>query len=135
MVRTMQSDLERGENWQWDTQLIRGVSDELARGCKRWHSLAPGRGYEKKKSSLWVYVSPSISQLTTNSGPLMRIKWEIYFHKEVCFVHSLSLISFIEVCKSCMRLQHKLIIYKEEKIDYKRTLAKTIQPIIFHHFY
>ena len=35
-----------------DMQSIRGVSDELARGCKRWHPLAPGRGYGKKKSSL-----------------------------------------------------------------------------------
>ena len=44
-----------------DSQPIRGVSDKLARGCKRWHSLAPGRRYVKKKSSLRVYVSPPIS--------------------------------------------------------------------------
>ena len=73
-----------------DTKPIRGVSDELARECKRWHPLAPGRRCGKKKSSLWVYVSPSISQITSNSGPLMRIKWEIYFHQEVCFVRSYS---------------------------------------------
>ena len=35
-----------------DTQPTRGVSDVLARGCKRWHPLAPGRRYGKKKSSL-----------------------------------------------------------------------------------
>ena len=35
-------------------------SDKLSRGCKRWHPLAPGRRYGKK-SSLWVYVSPSVS--------------------------------------------------------------------------
>ena len=27
-------------------------SDELVRGCKRWHPLAPGRRYGKKRSSL-----------------------------------------------------------------------------------
>ena len=36
----------------WDTQPIRGVSYELARGCKRWHPLAPGRRYGQKESSL-----------------------------------------------------------------------------------
>ena len=35
-----------------DTQPIRGVSDELARGCKRWHPVTPGRRYGEKKSSL-----------------------------------------------------------------------------------
>ena len=34
-----------------DTQLSRGVY-ELARGCKHWHPLAPGRRYGKKKFSL-----------------------------------------------------------------------------------
>ena len=33
-----------------DTQLIRGVSDGLARECKRWYPLAPGRRYGKKSS-------------------------------------------------------------------------------------
>ena len=90
---------QRGENCSRarDTQPIRGVSDELARGCKRWHPLAPGRRYGKKKSSLWVYVSPAISQLTTNSGAFLRIKWEIYFYKEV-------LRSFIEFRKARMRV-------------------------------
>ena len=52
-----------------DTQPIRGVSDELARGCKRWHPLAPGRRYGKKKSSLWVYVSPPISHTPQKHQP------------------------------------------------------------------
>ena len=78
----------------WDTQPIRGVSDELARGFKRWYPLASGKKYGKKPS-LWVYISTSISQLTTNWGSFSRIKWEIYFLK-MCF---------IEVCKSCVRLQ------------------------------
>ena len=33
-----------------DTQPSRGISDELARGYKRWHPLAPGRRYGKKSS-------------------------------------------------------------------------------------
>ena len=78
----------------WDTPPIRGVYDELARWCKRWHPLAPGTSYGKKKSSLWVYFFPSISQ-TNNSDPLMKIKWEIYVHKEGCFVRLLSLIMFL----------------------------------------
>ena len=57
-----------------DTQPIRGVSDELARGCKRWQPLAPRRRSRKKKSSLWVYVTPSLSQLTTNDGLLFENK-------------------------------------------------------------
>ena len=47
----------------------------------------------KKKSPLWVYVSPSIFQ-TYNKlcAPFENKMREIYFYKEVCFV------SFIEVC-------------------------------------
>ena len=63
-------------------QPIRGVSDELARGCKRWHPLAPGRRYGKKKSSLWIYNLSIYLSTTTN----LKIKWEIYFYKQVCFV-------------------------------------------------
>ena len=33
-----------------DTQPTTGVSDELARGWKRWHTLAPGTRYGKKSS-------------------------------------------------------------------------------------
>ena len=66
---------------------------QQARGCKRWHPLALGRRYGKRKSYLWVYVSPSISQLTTNYGALSRIKWERYFYKEVCFVRSLNCVN------------------------------------------
>ena len=76
------------------------ISDETA--CKGVQVLAPPGSrkkiWGKKKSPLRVYVSPSISQ--TYSVPLSRIKWEIYFYKEVCFilfieVHSLSLIMFL----------------------------------------
>ena len=53
----------------WDTQPTRGVSDELARGWKSWHTLAPGRRHGKKKSSLWVYVSPPISHTPQKHQP------------------------------------------------------------------
>ena len=69
-----------------DLQPVRSISDELARGCKRWHPLDPGRRYGKKKSALWVYVYPFISQLTTTEGPFENKVWEI-----CCFF------SFIEV--------------------------------------
>ena len=50
-----------------DTRPIIDVSDELARGCKRWPSLAPGRRYGKKKASL--YVSPPISHTPQKHQP------------------------------------------------------------------
>ena len=56
----------------------------LARGCKLWHRLAPGRRYGARRSPLSEFMSLQQSlKLMTNSGPLLRIKWEIYFHKEV----------------------------------------------------
>ena len=90
----------------WDTQPIRGVS-----ACKGVQALAPltsGRRYGKKKSSLWVYVSPSISQLTTNCGPFSRIKWEIYFYKEVFR-------SFIEFRIIIMTIQQYIKFLEEKK--------------------
>ena len=52
----------------------------LARGCKRWHLLAPGRRYGIRRSPLSEYISLHLSlKLTTNCVPLSRIKWEIYF--------------------------------------------------------
>ena len=61
VMRTTRSDLdsvqriavERGTRSRSDVS-------RLARWCKRWHPLASGRRYGKK-SSLRVYVSPSIS--------------------------------------------------------------------------
>ena len=75
----------------WDTPSIRVVSAYM--GVKTLAPQAPGKRYRKKKSSLWVYVSPSISQLTTNWGAFSRIKREIYFDKEVCFVRSLNCVN------------------------------------------
>ena len=47
-------------NWAWDTQPIRGVSDELAWRCKRWHPLTPWRRYGTRKSPLPEYIFFSI---------------------------------------------------------------------------
>ena len=75
-----------------DTQPTSGVSDELARGCKRWHLLAPGRRYRKKKSSLCTHLSHTSEKSTTS-----RIKCDIsiYFIKKCVG-------SFIEVRKLCL---------------------------------
>ena len=72
-----------------NTQPTRGVFDELARGCKRWHTLAPGRRYGMKKSSLWVYVSPLISHTPKKHQPFQELNVrDIYFYKEECsFIH------------------------------------------------
>ena len=78
-----------------DTQPTRGVSDELARGCKRWHLQAPRRRYWKK-SSLWVYVSPPILSHTTETSNLSRIKCGRYIFIKKCVR------SFIEVRKLCL---------------------------------
>ena len=75
-----------------------------------------------KKSSLWVYVSPSISPLIsppiTNCGPFSRIKWEIYLYKEVCCVRSLSLIMFPLVF--VLRLFNNMI---EQQMRFTNVLA------------
>ena len=62
---------QRAENRSraWDTHPIRGVSDELARGGASVGIPWLLEEDNLKKSFLWVYVSPSISQLTTNCGP------------------------------------------------------------------
>ena len=101
-MRTMHSGLDRGQRiesraWtrsrseaSWMSLKIR-----LARGCKRWHPLAPGRRYEAR-SPLSEYMSLHLFlKLTTNCGPLSRIKWEIYFYKEVCFVRSLYFVNHV----------------------------------------
>ena len=77
-----------------DMQLIRGisdVSDDMA--CKGVQELAPTGSrkkiWVKKKSSLWVYVPPSISQTyNKRCAPFENKMREIYFYKEVfCFVN------------------------------------------------
>ena len=72
--------------------LVSSLTIRLARGCKRWHPLAPGRRYGARRSPNSEYISLHLSlKLTTNCVSLSRIKWEIYSYKEVCFV---SLIEF-----------------------------------------
>ena len=73
------------------TQLIRGVRSSLmtwlARGCKRWHPLAPRRRYGTRRSPLSEYISLHLSlKLRTNCGPLSRIKWEIYWNSSLLFI-------------------------------------------------
>ena len=79
-----------------ESQLSEGHSADqrcLWQACKGVEALAPPGSqkkiWEEEVLSLWVYFSPSISQLTTSCGLFSRIKWEIYFYKDVCFVCSL----------------------------------------------
>ena len=115
-MRTMQSDLDsqssqRIKSWARNMQLIRSVwsspTIQLARGCKRWHLPAPGKRYGTR-SPLSEYISLHLSlKQTINCGPFSRIKWVIYFYKEVFRL-------FIEFHKSCMRVYNtwrKLLKY------------------------
>ena len=80
----------------WSEALVSSLTIQFARGCKCWHPLAPGRRYGAR-SPLSEYMSLHLSlKLTTNCVPLSRIKWEVYFYKEVCFI------SLIEFRKSCL---------------------------------
>ena len=83
-VRLRQSAENR--SWVRDMRPIRGVSDELARGCKCWHPLAPGRRYEKKKSSLWdMSLHQSLKQQQT-VRPLKNKMRDIFIEKCVSFI-------------------------------------------------
>ena len=111
VMRSTRSVLDRGR----ESELSVGHATDqrclsLQGGCKRSHPQAPGRRYGKNKSSLWVYVSLSISQLTTNSGPFSRIKWKIYFYKEVCFVRSFNCVNRGYATSACLSvcLSHSL---------------------------
>ena len=68
-----------------ESQPIKGVSvvsDNTAckgGGCKRWHPVAPGKRYGARRSPLSEYMSLHLSlKLTTNCGPISRIKGERY---------------------------------------------------------
>ena len=71
--------------------------------CTGVQALAPTGSRKKiwdKKKPLSEYMPLHLSlKLTTNNGPLSRIKWEIYFYNEKCLVRSLSLIMFLVVYK------------------------------------
>ena len=117
-VRFRQSPV-RIESRIRETQPIRGVLSSLTirleRGCKRLHSRAPRRRYGARRGYLSKYMSLHLSlKLTANCVPLSRIKWEIYFYKEVCFVsftevRSLSLIMFL--VGSMRSIQHWKLIH------------------------
>ena len=101
-MKTTRSDLDRVQRIAVEPETrSRAEASRPARGCKRWHPLAPGRRYGTR-SPLSEYISLHLSlKLATNSGPLSRIKWEIYFYKQVCFV------SFIETRLLCeITIQH-----------------------------
>ena len=75
-----------------DQRVRSSLMIRLVRGCKRWHPMAPGRRYGARRSPLSEYMSLHLSlKLPTNSVLLSRIKWEIYFYKEVFR-------SFLETC-------------------------------------
>ena len=77
--------------------LVTSLTIRLSRGCKRWRPLAPGKRYGARRSHHFEYISLHISvKLTRNCVLLSRIKWEIYFYKEVCFV------ALTEFRKSCL---------------------------------
>ena len=90
----------RIESLARDMQPIRGVRSSLtirlARGCKRWHPLSPGRRYGARRSPLSEYMSLHLSlKLTTNYVPLSRIKWDTFLWRSVFrFVNWSSFIIF-----------------------------------------
>ena len=95
-MRTTRSDLDRPvriESRARDTLLIRGVRWSLtillARGCKRWHPLAPGRRYGVRRSLLSEYMSLHLSlKLCTPFENKMRERErerEIFIKKCVSF--------------------------------------------------
>ena len=87
-----------------DSQPTRGVSEELARGCKRWHPLAPGRRYGKK-SSLSICLSTHLSY-TTETSTLSRIKCE----RDIFFIKK-CVRSFIEVRKLFLIMFSLIFVY------------------------
>ena len=80
---------QSGENRSWarDAQLIRGVSDELASGCKCWHPWLLEEDTGRSPLSEYMSLHPSLTH-HRNINPFQNKVWEIYFYKEVCsFVH------------------------------------------------
>ena len=68
--------------------LVSSLMIRFARGCKRWHLLAPGRRYGARRSPLSEYMPLHLSlKHITNCMPLSRIKWEreIFIKKCVSF--------------------------------------------------
>ena len=86
-----------------DMQLVRGIRSSLAirlaRRCKLWPSLAPGRRYGARRSPLSDYISLHLSlKLTTKCVPLSRLKLERYiFIKKCVSFRSLKFVSIASI--------------------------------------
>ena len=85
--------------------LVSSLTIRLARGCKCWHLLAPGRRYGARRRPLSEYMSVHLSlKLTTNCVPLSRIKWERYIFMKTCIsFRSLKFVHYLSLC-SCLGL-------------------------------
>ena len=82
--------------YSWSEAFLTSLTIRLARGCKRWHFLAPGRRYGTRRSPLSEYMSLHLSlKLTTNCVPLSRIKSERYIFLKKCFVRSLKFVYYL----------------------------------------
>ena len=96
--------------------LVSSLTIWLARGCKRWHPLAPERRYGARRNPLSEYMSLHLSlKLTTNCVLLSRIKWQIYIFINKCvsfrslkFVHWYLIMFFVG---SVRRVQHHVQIF------------------------
>ena len=71
--------------------LVSSLMIRLARGCKRWHPLAPGRRYGARRSPLSEYMSVHLSLNLQQTVCSFKMREIYFFYKEVCFV------SFIEI--------------------------------------
>ena len=95
--RTTRSDLDSQSN---QSRVEPGI---CSRSDASLQALAPPGSrkkiWGKKKSPLWVYVSPSISQIYNKlCAPFENKMREIYFYKEVCFVRSLKFVLYLWLC-------------------------------------
>ena len=99
-MKTTRSDLVSSQKrikpgiriWSEASRTVR-----LPRGCKRWHSLAPGRRYGARWCPLSQYISVHLSlKFTTKLCALFENKWEryIFIKKCVSFVRWSSFIIF-----------------------------------------
>ena len=120
LVRVLRIRVEPGIGSQSEACLM----IRLARGCRRRHPLAPGSRYGTKRNPLSEYMSLHLSlKLIKNSGLLSRIKWEIYFYKEV-------FCSFIEFRKSSMREYNNFTIIKNHSCYFVGELSSIFKIII-----
>ena len=84
--------LQRIKRQARDKQPIRGVRPsltiQLARGCKLWQPFGSRKIWDKKKSPLSVYVSPSIFKTNNKLGaPLENKMRDTFSSRSVSFVH------------------------------------------------